>query len=67
VPLGDWVFFILVTRSVTLLIIWISFGMKLVFISQLEIDVIVFRGVVVANQLAISWDRLAFLDNDLDM
>jgi hypothetical protein len=65
VALGNWVFFIFIARAVTLFIIGIDFGMKLVFISQLEVDVIVFRCVVVANQLAISWDRCAFLDNNL--
>ena len=56
VPLGNWVFFIFIARAVTLLVIWIGFSVKLVFVSQLEVGVIVFRGVVVANQLAISWD-----------
>jgi hypothetical protein len=65
VALGNWVFFIFIARAVTLFIVGIDFGMKLVFISQLEVDVIVFRCVVVANQLAISWDRSAFLDNNL--
>jgi hypothetical protein len=65
VALGDWVLLVLVAGARTLLVIWIGFDVELVFISELKVGVVFFRGFVIANQLAISWDRCSFLDNDL--
>jgi hypothetical protein len=67
VALSDWVLLVLIAGAVALLVIWIAFDVELVLISELEVSLIFFRGFVVANQLAISWDGCSFLNNDLGM